>query len=137
MSVSTITPDQTAAAVLQLYDAFARRDVPAVLACMTDDVQWHESAGLPWGGLHVGPGAVAQGVFAPALEQIPDFSVTPEEIAGSDDTVAVVHRYRGTVAATGSELNILGVGVWTVRDGRIARYRQFTDTVRFRVAMGA
>jgi uncharacterized protein len=137
MSDQTITRDEAAAVVLPLYDAFARRDVPAGLACMADDIAWHEAAGLPWGGLQVGPAAVAEGVFAPALERVPDLAVTPQDVVTSGDTVIVVQRYTGTVAATGAELDVVGVGVWDVRDGRIARYRQFVDTVLFRAAIGA
>jgi uncharacterized protein len=135
VSDQTITSDQTTAVVLPLYDAFARRDVPAGLACMADDIEWHEAAGLPWGGFHFGPAAVAKGVFAPALERVPDLAVTPEEIVTSGDAVIVVQRYTGTVAATGAGLNLLGVGVWNVCDGRISRYRQFVDTVMFRAAI--
>jgi ketosteroid isomerase-like protein len=132
----SMTSDQISAAVLQLYDAFARRDLPAGLACMTDDIQWHEADGLPWGGLRVGPEAVTEGVFAPSLALIPDLAVTPEHVVTSGDTVIVMHRYTGTVAATGAKLDLAGIGVWDVRDGRISRYWQFVDTVLFREALG-
>jgi ketosteroid isomerase-like protein len=137
LSDQTVTPDQAVAAVLPLYEAFTRRDMPAALACMADDIEWHESGGLPWGGLEFGPAAVAKGIFTPALARVPDLTITPEEIVSSGDTVMVIHRYQGTAAATGGALDLLGVGVWTVRDGLIARYRQFVDTVRFRVAIAA
>jgi uncharacterized protein len=136
MTDQTIAPDQTTAVVL-LYDAFARRDMVAGVACMASDIEWREADWLPWGGLQVGPAAVAEGVFAPALERVPDLAVTPEDILASDDTVIVVHRYTGTVAATGAELDLLGVGAWNVRDGRIARYRQFVDTAMLRPAIAA
>jgi uncharacterized protein len=133
MADQTIAPEQTAAAVLPIYDAFSDRDLPGAFACMTDDIQWHESEGLPWGGLKIGPAAVAEGVFAPSLARIPDLRITPEEVATAGDTVTVVHRYASATAG----LDLLGVGVWTVRDGRISRYRQFVDTVMFRAAIGA
>ena len=135
VTVHTIAPEQSVAAVLPLYDAFARRDTPAAIACMADDIEWQEAPGLPWGGYRVGPEAVVGGVFAPALERIPDLMITPEEVIASEDSVAVVQRYAGTVAATGASLNLVGVGVFDVRDGLIARYRQFVDTVCFRAVI--
>jgi uncharacterized protein len=117
--------------VMRIYDGFANRDVPGTLAAMADDIHWYESEGLPWGGLQVGPGAVAEKVFAPSIELIPDLAVTAEETMASGDTVVVLHRYTGTVAANGRELNLLGVGVWDVSGDRIVRYRQFVDTARF------
>lgn len=134
MSDQTTASDPATAAVMALYDAFARRDVRAALACLADDIEWYEASGLPWGGLAAGPSAVAETVFAPALELFPDLTVTPEEIAISGDTVIVVHRYTGTGRASGAILNLLGVGIWDVRDGSISRYRQFVDTMAFRAA---
>jgi ketosteroid isomerase-like protein len=99
-------------------------------------VDWNECAGLPWGDRYVGPAAVVEGVFAPALELVPDLAVTPEQVVTSGDTVFVIHRYTGTGAATGKALDLLGTGVWDVRYGRISRYRQFVDTVQFRAAIG-
>jgi ketosteroid isomerase-like protein len=136
MANLTITSDHAAEAVLPLYEAFARRDLPAGLACMADDIQWHEAEGLPWGGLRVGPAAVAKGVFAPSLELIPDLAVTPEHVVSSGDTVIIQHRYTGTVAANGAKLDLPGVGIWDVRDGRVSHYWQFVDTVLFRAALG-
>jgi ketosteroid isomerase-like protein len=44
--------------------------------------------------------------------------------------VAVV-RYTGTGKSTGKELDLPVVHVWDVRDGKLARFRQFMDTARF------
>jgi ketosteroid isomerase-like protein len=64
------------------------------------------------------------------------FAVTPEQIIASDGIVSVVQRYTGT-ATTGRKLDLVGVGVWDVEAGKIVRYRQFVDTVKFReVVMG-
>jgi ketosteroid isomerase-like protein len=132
----TVTVDPTAAAVLPLYDAFARRDLGAALVCMAGDIAWHEAEGLPWGGLKIGRAAVAGGVFTPALRRIPDLLVTPIEIVSSGARLYVIQRYTGTAEATGAALDVTGVGVWDVGDGRITRYRQFVDTKAFCAALG-
>ena len=44
--------------------------------------------------------------------------------------MAVV-RYTGTGKSTGKELDIHAVHVWDVRDGKLARHRQFVDTAMF------
>lgn len=113
------------------YEAFGRGDVPAVLGAMTDDIEWYEAEGMPYGGLYHGGEAVVQNVFGPITTDIPDFTVAPEDFIGSGDTVAVVVRYTGTGKATGKELDLRVVHVWDVRDGKIARFRQFADTAKF------
>ena len=123
--------EQSVEVVEGLYEAFGRGDVPAVLGAMAADIEWHEAEGMPYGGVYHGPEEVAQKVFGPQIEDIPDFAVTPEEFIPSGDTVAVVARYTGTGNATGKALNLQVVHVWDVRDGKIARFRQFADTVKY------
>ena len=50
---------------------------------------------------------------------------------GSGGTVAAVVRYTGTGKATGKALDLPVVHIWDIRDGKLARFRQFIDTVKF------
>ncbi len=52
--------EQSVDVVKGTYEAFGRGDVPAVLGGMADDVEWYEADGMPYGGLHQGPEAVAR-----------------------------------------------------------------------------
>jgi ketosteroid isomerase-like protein len=70
-------------------------------------------------------------VFGSSIARIPDLAVVPEQIIESGSEIAIVQRYTGTAKTTGKRLDIVGVGVWDVRDGKVARYRQFVDTVKF------
>ena len=75
-----------------------------------------------------GLATVAQEVFGPTVEALPDINIVPESVYPSGDTVAVVHRYKSESAG----LDLVGSGFWEVADGKIVRYRQFVDTVVFR-----
>ena len=44
--------------------------------------------------------------------------------------MAVV-RYTGTGKSTGKALDLPAIHVWDIRDGKLARFRQFIDTVKF------
>ncbi len=123
--------EQSVEVVEDVYEAFGRGDVPAVLAALADDVEWHEAEGMPYGGPHRSPNAVAEKVFGPLVNDIPDLEVAPEELIESGDTVAVIARYTGTGKVTGKALDLRVVHVWDVRDGKVTRFRQFVDTVRF------
>jgi ketosteroid isomerase-like protein len=114
-----------------IYEAFGRGDVAAVLAAMAEDVEWYEAEGMPYGGVYRGGQAVVENVFGPIMRDVPNFAVSPEEIIGSGDTVAVVVRYTGTGQATGKQLDLPVVHVWDVSDGKIVRFRQFIDTATF------
>jgi ketosteroid isomerase-like protein len=102
-----------------------------VLGAFADDIEWYEAEGMPYGGLHHGGEAVAQKVFGPIAEDVEGFALVPEEFMGSGGTVAAVVRYTGTGKATGKALDLPVVHVWDIRDGKLARFRQFIDTVKF------
>jgi ketosteroid isomerase-like protein len=48
-----------------------------------------------------------------------------------------VVRYSGTGKVSGKPLDVEVVHVWDVRDGKLARFRQFIDTVTFGEAVPA
>ena len=123
--------EQNVEVVKGVYAAFARGDVPAVLEAFSDDLEWFEAEGMPYGGLYRSGDAVLQNVFGPIAADVEGFAVTPEEYIGSDATVAAIVRYTGTGKATGKTLDEPAVHVWEIRDGKLARFRQFIDTVKF------
>ena len=123
--------EQSVEFVRGVYDAFGRGDVPAVLGAFADDIEWFEAEGMPYGGVYRGGEAVAQNVFGPITEDVEGFAVTPEQLIGSGATVAAVVRYTGTGKATGKALDVPAVHVWDIRDGKVARFRQFIDTLKY------
>ena len=51
-----------------------------------------------------GPDSVAENVFGPPIEDIPDFEATLQGLIASGDAVVVIARYAGTLTATGRAL---------------------------------
>jgi uncharacterized protein len=123
--------DENVEFVKGVYGAFARGDVPSVLGAFADDIEWFEAEGMPYGGLYRGPDAVAQNVFGPITGDVEGFALVQEEFIASGATVATVVRYTGTGKATGKALDVPAVHVWEIRDGKLARFRQFIDTVKY------
>ncbi|HEX3911636.1 MAG TPA: nuclear transport factor 2 family protein [Solirubrobacteraceae bacterium] len=123
--------EQNVEFVKSIYAAFAAGDVPTVLGAFAEDIEWFEAEGMPYGGLHRGREAVAQKVFGPITEDVEGFAITPEELIGSGATVAAVVRYTGTGKASGKALDVPVVHVWDIRDGKLTRFRQFIDTVKY------
>jgi ketosteroid isomerase-like protein len=123
--------EQSVEFVKSVYGAFDRGDVPAVLGAFADDIEWFEAEGMPYGGLYHGPEAVAQNVFGPITEDVDGFALVREDFIASGEAVAVVVRYTGTGKATGKALDVPAVHVWGIRNGQLARFRQFIDTVKY------
>lgn len=117
--------------VRRVYTAFSSGDQATLMGLLAEDIDWYESEGLPWGGFKKGLPTVAQEVFGPTAQMLPDINIVPESVYPSGDTIAVVHRYKADSAG----LDLVGAGFWDVANGKVVRYRQFVDTVEFNKAL--
>lgn len=58
-------------------------------------------------------------------------------MVAAGDTVLVEGRYRATARATGKPFDAQVAHVYDLRDGKIARFQQYTDTWQFAQVTGA
>jgi uncharacterized protein len=119
-----------------IYRAFSQGNVPQVLGVLDPEVEWIPSPGHPFGGPFRGPEQVLERVFMRLVSEWDDFRAQPEEFLTSDRHVVVLGTYLGTSRATGRELCTPFAHVWRVERGRVASFRQITDTHLVRTAMG-
>lgn len=117
------------------YAAFASGDLPGALALMHDEIEWLEPVTVPY-GCHTGKQPIVDNVLAKVMRDMPDFTVTPQEVVGEGDTVVGLGQYRGTCATTGRELDTPFAHVFHFRDGKIARFRTISDAHLWRYALG-
>jgi ketosteroid isomerase-like protein len=118
------------------YEDFARDDLERVLAVLHPEIEWHQAQGLPHGGLYTGVDEVRRAIFAPLDEEWWDgFRADPEQFIDGGDEVVVLGRYTARAKATGKPLAVPFVHVWTIRDGRVVRFRQFLDTAGWNEAL--
>ena len=119
--------------IRSLYEAFGRGDVPAVLASFAPDIRWQEAEGFVYadGNPYVGPDAILQGVFGRLATEWDGFTVTPDSYLDAGEAVVVQGHYTGAFKATGRPIRAQLAHVWTVRDGKIVAFQQYTDTFQF------
>jgi ketosteroid isomerase-like protein len=125
-----MTADTNIKTITQVYEAFGRGDVPAILDAVTDDVDWAaeaSSTGAPWYGAHTGRDGVAQFFtdFGSAME-VEEF--TPVSVAANDTDVLTVVRFRARSRRTGKNAAMDLHHFFRFRDGKIAYYRGTEDT---------
>jgi ketosteroid isomerase-like protein len=116
-----------------LYEAFGRGDVPTVLGQMDQGIEWNEAENFIYADRnpYVGPQAILEGVFMRLGSDWEGFAVTPEEWLDAGDRVVVLGTYSGTHKATGKRVRAQFAHIWSVRDGRVVRFQQYTDTKQF------
>ena len=113
-----------------VYNAFAKGDVPAVLGAMDANISWTEAAGFPYGGTYIGPNAILENVFMRLATEWDGFSTVPERIVDGGDTVVALGNYGGTYKKTGRSMSVPFAHVYDLRDGKIVRFVQHTDTAK-------
>jgi hypothetical protein len=116
--------------VKAIYDAFGRGDVPAVLGAFDPQIRWSEAEGYVYadGNPYIGPQAVVVGVFQRLASDFTEFAVVPQSFIDGGDTIVVEGRYRGLMKATGRRIDAQFAHVWELRDGKVVRFQQYTDT---------
>jgi ketosteroid isomerase-like protein len=119
----------------RLYEAFARKDLDGIRRTLDPTIEWLQCAGFPGGGHHRGIDAVLAGVFGKFPHEWESFGAVVEEYLPAGDAVVVLGRYVGKHRQTEKGVDAVYAHVVEVKDGRIVRFRQITDTHPIHQAM--
>ena len=121
-----------------IYEAFGRGDVAAVLGAFDPAIDWREADGFLYadGNPYVGPQRVAEGVFSRIVGDLDGLTLQVNNIIDGGDTVVTEGRYRATMKKTGTPVDAQFAHVWQVRDGKVVRFQQYTDTRQWATAAG-
>jgi ketosteroid isomerase-like protein len=115
----------------QLYQAFAKGDIPAALANMDPNIEWNEAESFPYadGNPYIGPQAVLEGVFARIGAEWEYWNLVDIELHEmSNDKVLATLRYQAKYKKNGAVIDAQTAHFWTLKDGEIIKFQQFTDT---------
>jgi hypothetical protein len=124
------------ALVQDLYAAFGRGDVATILAALDPGVDWC-SIGPTGDYAAFGPrkGVAAVQDFFQVVAANEDFSeFSPQEFYGAGDKVFVLGRYALKMKATGKPVASEWVHVFTLKDGKVTKWREHTDSAQIAAA---
>ena len=122
--------------IQEAYAAYSRGDIPTVLNSLSDDVEWIAPGVEPVAGTYRGKNGVAQ--FFQKVKETVEFSAfEPREYVAQGDRVIALGSYRGTGAATGKSYESDWVMSFTLRDGKVTKFQEFTDTAAIAAALTA
>jgi ketosteroid isomerase-like protein len=118
--------------VQEMYAAFGRGDIAAIVAHMADDVSWEfeAPASLPWSGLLKGP-AEAVRFFQGLDAELADHHLEMTDFFEKGDKVAAFGRYAATNRATGIRVETPVGHLFEFRAGKVARYVNIVNSGAF------
>ena len=120
----------------QLYAAFGRGDIPAILDSLDDDVQWEQweqpteaqKAGVPW--LQPRRGKAGAAEFFSLLGQLQFYSFDVRDLMASGNQVAADVSL-DVASPNGVRIQDEEIHLWTFNDaGKVVRFRHYIDTTR-------
>jgi ketosteroid isomerase-like protein len=116
-----------------LYEAFGKGDIASVLGAMDPQIEWREAENFIYadGNPYVGPDAVL-GVFMRIGAEWEGFTVGAEGVLDAGDTAVGHGYYSGTYRKNGKRARAQFAHFFTLRDGKIVKFQQYTDTAQFK-----
>jgi uncharacterized protein len=123
------SPFDNVKAVQQLYAAFDRRDIPAILAMLGPDVEWGEPPNPlnPAGGTRHGHEGFLEWLrIGRDAEEI--LLLEPRKFLQDADSVAVVGYTKCLAKPTGKIYATDFVHLVTFKEGEVTRFQEFFDT---------
>ncbi|MBI5664050.1 MAG: nuclear transport factor 2 family protein [Nitrospirae bacterium] len=115
--------------VEQLYNAFETGDMTALLRLLATDIEWRHPRGqdIPWGGMHKGHQGVIE-FFRVISEAGEVMQFLPGEYVAEGDKVMVLGHERIRVKSTGLVYETDWVHEYTLRDHKVIKFSEYTDT---------
>lgn len=125
------------ALINSLYEAFARGDLQSVRNKMSPEIEWYEAESFPYedGNPYVGPDDILDGVYARLTGEWDNFSEEVRSVMDAGEKIVTTGYYSGSYKPTGKTVWAQFVHVWTLRDGLVSAFDQYTDTAQFRDAL--
>jgi len=130
-----MNPQDNVKIAQQAYADFKAGNIPSLLKLVSDRVEWilPDVAGVDVSGTRHGRDGVAE--FFKTLNQSQEvIAFEPQQFIAQGDKVVVLGSYSFRVKGTHQQFDSDWAHVFTILNGQITRFQEFTDTAAVAVA---
>ena len=137
-TASTPTAEENTNLARSVYDAFFQGDLDAMLDLYTDDIDWevYGPSTIPTAGPHKGKEEV-RAFFGKVNDLLESEKFEVQQYVSQGNTVVALGEYTWRSKVTNRMLDAHFVHVMTISNGKIASFREYTDTAAAIEAMVA
>jgi uncharacterized protein len=121
--------------VQALYRVAVSDHEDTIVQLDTPDSVWEILDSVPHGGIYAGIPAIFDQFFPKLQADFYDWHAQPDACIDAGATIVALGHYSGTWKTTGVHIVAPFCHIWTRKNGKIARLRQFVDTATFAQAM--
>jgi uncharacterized protein len=134
-----MTEEQNVKVVQSACAAFGRGDIAGVMDALDDSIVWWPTHGaashIPLAGEWRGKAAVRE--FFRLVEEYEQFEVfDPKEFIAQGDKVIVLGHFTVVVKTTGRKFDCDWVMVYTMKNGKVVKFQEFSDSAGINAAFG-
>lgn len=125
-----MSEQQNTRIVQDIYAAFGRGDVPAILDTLADKFEWHHHGPpdiVPWARSRHSREEVAE-FFKTLAGAVEVEAFEPREYVAQGDKVVALGYFRARAKPTGRTFDYHWAMEWTLRNGKVVQYRAYDDT---------
>ena len=124
--------------IQKAYAAFARGDIQTILDTLAEDVEWTlpGEGVIPQAGTYRGREGVAS--FFQKLSENTEFTAfEPRQFVAEGDLVLALGYYKARAKQTGRSFESQWIMAFTMRNGKVANFHEYTDTATIGAAYAA
>lgn len=120
--------NENKALIKELYDAFKVGNGKRISELFHPEIEWKQMEGFPNGGTYVGAKEIFEKVFGQFPKDWNNWKAVPNDFIAVEDKVFVLGHYEGTGKTSGQFFKAPIVHLYTINEGVITHFQQFTDT---------
>jgi uncharacterized protein len=124
-----VTQKQNVKLIEKAYEHVKVGDTTALLNSFAEDIEWElpKIENVPFAGVWHGHEGVRR-FFSKVFELQDVLEFEPQEYFAQGDKVVVLGYFTMRIKSTGREFRSFWAHVWTVINGRVARFYEYVDT---------
>lgn len=114
--------------IKSLYKYFAEGNTDAIRYIFSTDIEWEQMDGFPNGGRYIGADDIFEHVFAGFGKYWTGWHAQVDEFIEAGNYVFAIGFYKGTYNATQKSISAAFIHRYTIQEGKITHFKQYTDT---------
>lgn len=120
--------------IKNFYTFFKNQDKQRYLQLCDDDIEWTVMENIPNGGTHVGKKAIFEEYFPNLFSNFAEFHAITEEFMDAGNVVIALGKYHVIAKKSMKKFESPFAHVYTIKNGKIVKFRQYTDTMKIQEA---
>lgn len=117
------------------YEFLKKNELDSIRTIFHQNIKWNQMKGLPNSANYVGADEIFKNVFVEFSSKWTDWKVDVNEFIETGEDILAVGIYKGTFTNSGKHLEAEFIHRYTLNNGIITHFKEYTDTGLFFAAM--